>query len=67
MTENPQEQERHERDEARSAEAHWAAAEAAAGDAPTQKTPEGLEIPGPERREVVDALKKPIRPEKKPD
>jgi hypothetical protein len=32
--------------------------------APTQKTPKGLEIPVPERREFMDALRKVTRPAK---
>jgi len=34
--------------------------------APTQKTPKGLEIPVPKRSEVVAALRKVIRPVRKP-
>jgi hypothetical protein len=31
---------------------------------PKQKTPKGLEIPVPKRREVIDAFKKVVRPPK---
>jgi hypothetical protein len=31
---------------------------------PTQKTPKGLEIPVPKRREVMDAFRKIVRPAK---
>jgi len=65
VTENRQERDRLERDQARSTEAHWKAAEAAAGDAPKQKTPKGLEIPVPKRRDVMDALRKLVQPAKK--
>jgi hypothetical protein len=33
---------------------------------PTQKTPKGLEIPVPKRRDVMAALRKLIQPAKKP-
>jgi hypothetical protein len=33
---------------------------------PTQKTREGYEIPVPKRRDVMDALRKVIKPVKKP-
>lgn len=33
---------------------------------PTQRTPKGLEIPVPKRRDVMDALRKLIQPVKKP-
>jgi hypothetical protein len=33
---------------------------------PKQKTPKGLEIPVPKRKEVMDAFRKIIRPAKKP-
>jgi hypothetical protein len=33
---------------------------------PTQKTPEGLEIPVPKREQVIDALGKVASPPKKP-
>jgi hypothetical protein len=33
---------------------------------PKQKTPKGLEIPMPKRREVMDALRKAAPPAKKP-
>jgi hypothetical protein len=33
---------------------------------PKQKTPKGLEIPVPKRREVMDALRKVARPKPKP-
>ena len=32
--------------------------------APTQKTPKGLEIPVPKRREIMDAFKKIVKPAK---
>ena len=38
----------------------------AVGREPTQKTPKGLEIPVPKRREVIDALRKLVQPAKKP-
>ncbi len=66
MTDRPQDQDRLERDQARSTEAHWRAAEAGAGDAPKQKTPKGLEIPVPKRKDVIDALRKLVQPAKKP-
>ena len=31
-----------------------------------QKTPKGLDIPVPKRRDVMDALRKIVRPAKKP-
>jgi hypothetical protein len=33
---------------------------------PTQKTPKGLEIPVPKRKDVMDALRKLVQPAKKP-
>jgi hypothetical protein len=33
---------------------------------PKQKTPKGLEIPVPKRKDVMDAFRKIIRPVKKP-
>jgi len=33
---------------------------------PTQKTPKGLEIPVPKREAIFDALRKVIKPVKKP-
>ncbi len=33
---------------------------------PTQKTPQGLEIPVPKRRDLMDAILKLVRPVKKP-
>ena len=33
---------------------------------PTQKTPKGLEVPVPKRKDVMDALKKLVQPAKKP-
>jgi hypothetical protein len=33
---------------------------------PKQKTPKGLEIPVPKRKEVMDALRKLVQPAKKP-
>jgi hypothetical protein len=67
MTKTPQDENRLDRDRDRTAEAHWRAAETGAeGDKPKQKTPKGLEIPVPKRREVMDAFRKIIRPAKKP-
>ena len=66
MTDKPQDQDRLDRDRARSTEAHWRTAEAGAEDAPTQKTPKGLEIPVPKRKDVMDALRKLVQPAKKP-
>ena len=66
MAEHPEEQDRLERDQARSTEAHWAAAEAGAGDAPMQKAPEGSETPVPKRSGVIGALRKLVQPVKKP-
>ena len=37
----------------------------AAADAQTQRTPKGLEIPVPKRRDVMDALRKIVQPVKK--
>ena len=34
--------------------------------AETQRTPKGLEIPVPKRRDVLDALRKLVQPAKKP-
>ena len=65
MSEEPQDQDRVDRDQERSTEAHWRAAEAAAGDAPKQKTSKGLEIPVPKRKDVMDALRKLVQPAKK--
>jgi len=36
-----------------------------APDAPIQRTPQGLEIPVPKRRDVLDALRKLVQPAKK--
>ena len=33
---------------------------------PKQKTPNGLEIPVPKRKDVIDALRKLVQPTKKP-
>jgi hypothetical protein len=33
---------------------------------PTQRTPKGLEIPVPKRKDVMDALRKLVQPVKKP-
>jgi hypothetical protein len=33
---------------------------------PTQKTPKGLEIPVPKRKDVMASLRKLVQPEKKP-
>jgi hypothetical protein len=33
---------------------------------PMQRTPKGLEIPVPKRKEVMDALKKLVQPARKP-
>jgi hypothetical protein len=37
-----------------------------ASDGPTQKTPKGLEIPVPRRKELMDAFRKIVGPVKKP-
>jgi hypothetical protein len=37
-----------------------------ASDEPTQRTPKGLEIPVPKRRDVLDALRKLVQPARKP-
>ena len=70
MTDKPQDEDRLDRDRDRSTEAHWQAAEEAAEDAaedaPKQKTPKGLEIPVPKRKDVEDDLRKLVQPEKKP-
>ena len=66
MSEKPQEEDRLDRDRDRSTEAHWRAAEEAAEDTPKQKTPDGLEIPVPKRKDVDDGLRKLVQPEKKP-
>ena len=66
MTEKPQDEDRLDRDRERSTEAHWRAAEEAAEDTPKQKTPKGLEIPVPKRKDVEDDLRKLVQPEKKP-
>jgi hypothetical protein len=65
--EKQQKQDRMDRDRERSAEAHWRAAERATDEpgGPTQKTPGGLEIPVPKRKDVDDALRKIAQPEKK--
>ena len=66
MSEKAQDQDRLDRDRERSTEAHWRAAEEAAEAEPTQKTPSGLEIPVPTRKDVEDDLRKLVQPEKKP-
>ena len=66
MSDEAQDRDRLDRDRERSTEAHWRAAEAAAEDAETQKTPQGLEIPVPKRKDVEGDLRKLIQPEKKP-
>jgi hypothetical protein len=68
MPEKPQDEDRQDRDRDRSSEAHWQAAEAATDEAggPTQKTPKGLEIPVPKRKDVEDDLRKLVQPKKKP-
>ena len=66
MTDTQQDDDRLDRDRERSTEAHWRAAEEAAEDAPKQKTPKGLEIPVPKRKDVEDDLRKLVQPEKKP-
>jgi hypothetical protein len=68
VTEKPQGEDQRERDRARSSEAHWQVAEGATDEAggPTQKTPKGLEIPVPKRKDVMDALRKLVQPAKKP-
>jgi hypothetical protein len=67
VSDKPQDQDRRDRDRERSTEAHWRAAERATDEpgGPTQKTPGGLEIPVPKRKEVDDALRKIAQPEKK--
>ena len=65
MSDSPQDEDRLDRDRDRSTEAHWRAAEEAAEDEPTQKTPKGSEIPVPKRQDVLDALKKLVQPVKK--
>jgi hypothetical protein len=52
-------------DEARSL-ARWENEGGASRREPTQKTPKGLEIPVPKRREVIDALRKVTRPKPRP-
>ena len=57
---------REDRDRERSTEAHWQAAERATDEpgGPTQKTPGGLGIPGPKRKDVDDALRETAKPDK---
>jgi hypothetical protein len=58
VTKKPQEP---TQDDARSL-ARWENEGGASKRDQTQKTPEGLEIPVPKRREVMDALRKVTRP-----
>ncbi len=44
----------------------WAGESGAPESEPQQKTPKGLEIPVPKRRDVMDALRKLVQPAKKP-
>jgi len=48
------------------AQTDWEDEGGAAAPEPTQKTPKGLEIPVPKRRDLMDAFRKIIRPVKKP-
>ena len=47
------------------AQTDWESEGGAAGPEPTQRTPKGLEIPVPKRKDVMDALRKLVQPVKK--
>ena len=66
MTDKPRDEDRLDRDRERSTEAHWRAAEAGSEHEPKQRTPKGLKIPVPKRKDVMDALRKLVQPAKKP-
>jgi hypothetical protein len=48
------------------AETDWEDEGEASRPEPKQKTPKGLEIPVPKRRDVMDALRRLVQAEKKP-
>ena len=56
MTDKPQEP----------AETDWEDEGGASQPEPKQRTSKGLEIPVPKRRDVMDALRRLVQPEKKP-